>query len=176
MYRCGHCKETKDENAFFPSAIGANKLTCKKCRRIKQTCKHPGCVKKQARGVYCCAHATALARANLGHGIEEIKVQFAIVKRDKHLRDRHLRTLYTNSAGRCADPFGRCLYNKHGETLPMEVADVDHIVALNRGGTNALENLQLLCACCHKLKTRQEYGLILPGLVRNNQPTDQNCL
>lgn len=33
---------------------------------------------------------------------------------------------------------------------------VDHIVPLAKGGTDDLENLQLLCIECHKIKTQRE--------------------
>jgi 5-methylcytosine-specific restriction protein A len=33
---------------------------------------------------------------------------------------------------------------------------VDHIVPLRAGGTDALDNLQTLCLRCHAAKTRQE--------------------
>ena len=35
---------------------------------------------------------------------------------------------------------------------------VDHIVPLPSGGTNALDNLQTLCASCHSIKTSREDG------------------
>lgn len=34
--------------------------------------------------------------------------------------------------------------------------EVDHIINLKSGGTNALENLQLLCRSCHNRKTQAE--------------------
>jgi len=34
--------------------------------------------------------------------------------------------------------------------------DVDHIIPLGQGGTNARENLQPLCRSCHNVKTRAE--------------------
>lgn len=34
--------------------------------------------------------------------------------------------------------------------------EVDHIIPLSRGGTNALENLQPLCKRCHARKTMRE--------------------
>jgi hypothetical protein len=33
--------------------------------------------------------------------------------------------------------------------------DADHLVALEEGGTSALENVQTLCWVCHKAKTRE---------------------
>ena len=34
--------------------------------------------------------------------------------------------------------------------------DVDHIVTLSDGGSNALANLQALCRACHEAKTAEE--------------------
>lgn len=36
--------------------------------------------------------------------------------------------------------------------------EVDHILPLSRGGTNALSNLQPLCKSCHSTKTTTEDG------------------
>ncbi|MGF6877380.1 HNH endonuclease [Paraburkholderia sp. MM5477-R1] len=37
-------------------------------------------------------------------------------------------------------------------------AEVDHIVPLFRGGTDAPGNLQSLCVPCHEAKTRDDFG------------------
>ncbi len=37
---------------------------------------------------------------------------------------------------------------------------VDHVLALGLGGTNARDNLQLLCAPCHRYKTGKEQSAI----------------
>jgi len=34
--------------------------------------------------------------------------------------------------------------------------ELDHITPLSKGGTNELENLQILCQACHKRKTAQQ--------------------
>jgi 5-methylcytosine-specific restriction enzyme A len=41
-----------------------------------------------------------------------------------------------------------------GRTTATE--EIDHIVALSAGGSNARSNLQGLCAACHEAKTRSE--------------------
>lgn len=33
--------------------------------------------------------------------------------------------------------------------------EIDHIIEVTHGGTNLLENLQLLCPCCHSVKTKR---------------------
>jgi len=44
--------------------------------------------------------------------------------------------------------------------LPLEKRQVhvDHIVPLAKGGTHELQNLQVLCARCHSVKTVKEDG------------------
>ena len=32
---------------------------------------------------------------------------------------------------------------------------IDHIIEVTHGGTNDVENLQLLCPCCHSVKTKR---------------------
>jgi len=51
---------------------------------------------------------------------------------------------------------GLCVACKQSENL-----EVDHIVPLSRGGSNDLENLQLLCATCNRskgTKTMEEWS------------------
>ena len=45
--------------------------------------------------------------------------------------------------------------------------EVDHIVALSRGGTNAMDNLQSLCRSCHSRKTVAEDGGFGGGRMQN---------
>lgn len=47
-----------------------------------------------------------------------------------------------------------------GRTTPAE--EVDHIIPLRQGGTNADGNLQALCRACHARKTATE-GRVLGG-------------
>lgn len=48
------------------------------------------------------------------------------------------------------------LCDKAGRVRPA--TEVDHIVALVNGGTDALSNLQSVCITCHKLKTGADLG------------------
>ena len=43
--------------------------------------------------------------------------------------------------------------------IPFKLYEVDHVVPVSRGGTDHLDNLQLLCAHCNRLKgdRPQEY-------------------
>jgi len=36
--------------------------------------------------------------------------------------------------------------------------EIDHIVEVKHSGTNELSNLQVLCPCCHSVKTRRCAG------------------
>lgn len=47
--------------------------------------------------------------------------------------------------------------------------EVDHIIALEDGGSNDIENLQSICISCHVNKTRRNYGVGLDGV-----PLDPN--
>ena len=46
-----------------------------------------------------------------------------------------------------------------GRKLTYETATWDHIIPISRGGTNAQENLQLMCKRCN-----EEKGNVTPGL------------
>jgi 5-methylcytosine-specific restriction protein A len=41
-------------------------------------------------------------------------------------------------------------------SLSLNKYHYDHIIAANKGGDASLENCQLLCWACHKVKTRQD--------------------
>lgn len=41
-------------------------------------------------------------------------------------------------------------------SLTLNKYHYDHIIAANKGGDASLENCQLLCWACHKVKTRQD--------------------
>lgn len=43
-----------------------------------------------------------------------------------------------------------------GEPLEARTAEIDHIVPVAAGGSNARENLHALCPNCHARKTRDE--------------------
>ena len=60
-------------------------------------------------------------------------------------------------------PFRLKLFNKQGKCcqlckskLEINYVQIDHIKALANGGTNDIENLQILCKECHYTKTKDE--------------------
>lgn len=57
----------------------------------------------------------------------------------------------------------------------VRVGEVDHIVALDDGGTNDDSNLHLLCIPCHKEKTAKDRGYVLKtGIAEDGSPTDKH--
>lgn len=58
--------------------------------------------------------------------------------------------IYVRDGGRCRSCL--CILNQNSRW------QIDHVVPLSRGGTNARSNLQLLCAGCHASKTAREDG------------------
>ena len=63
---------------------------------------------------------------------------------------RKLRRMVLAESPLCVDPFKA----HKGQAVPA--SEVDHIVPLRRGGTNAFDNLQTLCRPCHQRKTAEE--------------------
>ena len=71
--------------------------------------------------------------------------------------------------GRCRGPCKRKL-------RPGEDWDADHIIALENGGTNDIDNFQILCAGCHALKTKADHAAAerqrLDGLRLQHAPQE----
>jgi 5-methylcytosine-specific restriction protein A len=62
----------------------------------------------------------------------------------------------------------RCMANG----FVTEATQVDHIVPLFKGGTDAWHNLQSLCEPCHEEKTREDMGQSIGGCDESGMPTD----
>jgi 5-methylcytosine-specific restriction protein A len=92
------------------------------------------------------------AHAREVHGGYQSKPRLSAAKRGYDRAWRRIRTAKLSRDPWCEDP-----YNVHAGQLVL-AHEVDHIVPLVKGGTNAEENLQSLCRTCHQRKTNTEDG------------------
>lgn len=60
-----------------------------------------------------------------------------------------------------ADQWGLCDVCR--EPLEVGIAEIDHVVPVACGGSDARENLHALCPNCHARKTRKEAGMRRSG-------------
>ena len=60
------------------------------------------------------------------------------------------------------DADGKCAVCKR-KLGPADSWDVDHVIALENGGTDHDDNLQLLCEWCHKPKTADDHAQAAHG-------------
>ena len=146
------------------------------CDAHKDTCKAEGCtnVKVHADG-YCNRHHEARPilsmrkEAREKKAAEEREREHELAQRlvrKTRLREKHIDALLAKQGGRCAKSFVTCEIVGNGyathccqwgdKPLRKAAADVDHIVPLADGGTDDEDNLQVLCKCCHGLKTEAE--------------------
>ena len=78
---------------------------------------------------------------------------FTHAKRGVMTPQRALR-IFERCGGRCSS--ARC---GHRKLLVGDDWAVDHVIALENGGTDGDENLQVLCEWCHSAKTSDDHGL-----------------
>jgi 5-methylcytosine-specific restriction protein A len=50
--------------------------------------------------------------------------------------------------------------------------EIDHVIPLEQGGSDAYDNLQPLCASCHLEKTARDRGYKAKGSTRDGLPLD----
>lgn len=92
------------------------------------------------RGNYCEAHDPQAEAARVARN------PYRLAYRDpEYARNRQIR--FERVRGRCES----C-----GVALVVGAWESDHVVELADGGTNALENLRILCKPCHKRKTAEK--------------------
>ncbi len=81
---------------------------------------------------------------------------------DAPRRSRNIKQkLYKLQGGRCAAPCGE---DGQGREFPIDIFEVDHIRARNKGGPDIDENLQLLCSTCNRSKGNRTMQYLLDKL------------
>lgn len=127
------------------------------CPTHQGPCMADGCTRqKQNQAGYCKGHAH-LDRYKLSLRRERLA----------GLRDKWLDVILAEQGGRCAcsvrtcevvddgDAAPRCPWGERA--LPTDAAELDHIKPLSEEGEeDDRDNLQVLCACCHAMKTHAE--------------------
>jgi 5-methylcytosine-specific restriction endonuclease McrA len=78
-----------------------------------------------------------------------------MVKRRTTLRDRH-RAIIARDRPRCA--INGCEIDYEAHHYAPNSFTIDHIIPINRGGTDTLDNLQPACRACNRSKSD-----LLPG-------------
>ncbi len=163
----------------------ANANAQKKSKRLWLVCAEKGCIEMREGGSpFCpfhegkcvvegCSNAKKYqnggCRRHPDGNDEEMHTFYEWVKRlvrDRALRRKWLNPLYNEQMGRCAQSVMTCQVIDDGQAtsvcpwgdrlLPLEAAQVDHIKPLGEGGSNKKNNLQVLCACCHAIKSHAE--------------------
>ena len=115
--------------------------------RPPHACATPGCPELVHHGARCDGHARAL-RAEID------ATRPSAARRGYDARWREIRLAHLKRHPICVE----C--ERLGLAVPA--TDVDHVVALRRGGTNAATNLQSLCHVHHSRKTAREDGRFGP--------------
>lgn len=115
--------------------------------RAAHPCAFPGCpaLVREPWERYCDEHRAQVQR-------RYDRERGSSAARGYGARWQKLRAMVLRRHPLCADPFG--VHAERGEAVVA--TEVDHIVPLSRGGTNAMDNLQPLCKSCHSRKTALE--------------------
>ena len=77
----------------------------------------------------------------------------AAVRKELSLRKQCANTPFTHAPG-CKDYLCPLWKSNHG-LFDESGFQIDHIVEVTNGGTNDITNLQVLCPCCHAVKTKR---------------------
>lgn len=80
------------------------------------------------------------------------------LRRDSRLRQRMLPLINEEQRGRCVgfwvDGVNQCRWRE--TPVPTAAQQVDHKTRVADGGSDERANLQMMCACCHAMKTAEE--------------------
>ena len=68
-------------------------------------------------------------------------------------KNKHV--LFGRQEGRC----GGCRMD-----FPFKVFEVDHVIPSSKGGTDHLDNLQLLCSSCNRIKGNRDQAYLMARL------------
>ena len=103
------------------------------------------------------------------HEAQDMVPEYEIVrriKRNRRLREKMIMQVAFEQDSKCASSLKTCLKVKNGkatdrcpfkgEEVPYDMQELDHKVRVADGGSDERSNLQMLCACCHAMKTRRE--------------------
>lgn len=112
-------------------------------KRAAKICAYPGCG-EVTRNHFCEGHTPQAGGGDDRRG--------SSASRGYGSNWRKLRRIKLNQDPVCADPDGR----HPGQVVAA--MQVDHIIPLAQGGTNAMDNLQSLCYSCHSHKTATQDG------------------
>jgi 5-methylcytosine-specific restriction endonuclease McrA len=87
-------------------------------------------------------------------------------KRDSKLRELHFEDVFKRQGYRCAQSVVACYDVAGGEPTSVcpwgdreplrDACELDHKVPVADGGVDHPDNLQVLCACCHNVKSAKE--------------------
>ena len=94
---------------------------------------------------------------SFSHLVKELKKRFLDARTQRHQPTKEERQKLLDKADGCCE----CCKKEIKKAF-----DVDHIIPLAEGGTNASENLQVLCKPCHFEKTKNEHE---HGYIRLSQ-------
>lgn len=149
----------------------------------KNTCHYPKCTTRvEGSRFYCPVHAAECTvdgcklpkirsdglcakhakEANDALVYEELRR----LLRDRALRAKWLLPILEEQGGRCAQSLKTCAVVANGKAttvcpwgerpVPPDAADLEHIKPKCEGGSDERPNLQVLCKCCHGLKSAAE--------------------
>ena len=135
-------------------------------------CKQEGChelmVVHSVPYGYCKEHANYNRNTEAGRAKREAEREMVERwKRDSHLREKMLPTVAEEQEDKCmgfwtceevedGKPVNLCQWGER--KVPKAAQQLDHIVTYAETQDDSRENLQMLCACCHAMKTAAERG------------------